>query len=126
MSAVPSPRTIQRLRSEIETIDRSIVLLLGARERAQHRLLAWKEAAGIPGHDPAQEHRVLTRAIGWARECGTDEHVAAEVIRLALVSGKRRFAAAPVGSRTASRTAPARGGAPVSAGPPLLVRVNSG
>ena len=91
MSAEGPTRSVERLRSEIETVDRSIVLLLGARERAQHRLLAVKASAGIAGIDPEQERRVIARARAWARESGSDEQLAAEVIRLALESGKRAY-----------------------------------
>jgi len=117
-------RSVARLRAEIEAIDRAVVLLLGARVRAQHRLLSRKEAAGLPCLDLAQEGRVLARAAGWAREFGVGEALATEAIRLALESGKRSYAAARsevavpviVGSR---RIAP----------PPALhaaARVNSG
>lgn len=125
MPAPPVPRTVQRLRSEIETIDRSIVLLLGARERAQHQLLAWKESSGIPGHDPGQEERVLARAIGWARETGADEQVVAEVIRLALDRGKGRFELARRRGRTRIPAADSRSSAAPGESS-LLGRVNSG
>jgi len=125
MTAETVPREVARLRMEIEVVDRSIVALLGARERAQHRLLAWKEAAGLAGTDLAQEGRVLSRAADWARVTGTPGALATEVIRLALESGKRSY----VERRTRSRpSATARVPAP-AARPPLVPaspRVNSG
>jgi chorismate mutase len=125
MSATPTVRTIQRLRSEIETIDRSIVLLLGARERAQHRLLAWKETSGIPGIDPIQEATVFSRAATWARESGTDERLASGVIRLALESGKRSYFQGRGAARTVAR--PMLAPSPKTRIPSRAVRrVNSG
>jgi len=103
MSAGSALRTVHRFRNEIEVIDRSIVLLLGARRRAQHRLLAWKDDAGLPGLDLVQEGKVLARAAEWARAAGTDEALATEVIRLALASGKEAYLASrrPLGVRSA-------------------------
>lgn len=125
MSADSSLRTVHRLRAEIEVIDRSIVLLLGARRRAQHRLLAWKEAAGLPGIDIAQEGRVLARAAGWARASGADEALATEVIRLALTSGKEAYSwkRGRIGPPSIELNAPRARSAP---GRRLGARVNSG
>jgi chorismate mutase len=124
MSAESVGKSVTRLRSEIETIDRAIVLLLGARTRAQHRLLARKEAAGLPGLDLAQEGKVLARAAGWAREAGTSEQLATEVIRLALDSGKRAYSRARSESAILSVVGSRRGARPTAL--PVAPRVNSG
>jgi len=96
MTEEPPDPEVERLRYEIELIDRSIVGLLGARRRAQHRLLRWKEHEGRPLFDPPQEARVLSRAAAWALEIDVDPALATAVVRLALEAGKRAYPSPPV------------------------------
>lgn len=82
---------VDRLREEIEAIDRSLVLLLGARRRAQHRLLAHKLHHRLPLTDPFQERLVSERARAWAEDQHSDSELAENVVRLAVAAGKRAF-----------------------------------
>lgn len=78
---------VRRLRSELESIDRGLVLLLASRARTQHELFRVKSAAGRPLKDPAQERRVLRRAELWAQELGIEPAVARRLLRSAMRAG---------------------------------------
>ena len=84
----PDPEVF-RLRGEMAAIDRSIVLLLGARAGAQRRLFARKRALGLPLRDPHQEARVLDRVKDWAERYGVDGSLAERTIRHAIRAGLR-------------------------------------
>lgn len=92
MRAAVRPRgAVDELRERIESIDRSIVLALCAREAAQRELLALKRAHRLTLIDPEQERTVRRRAREWAEALDGDPDLAAHVIGAALEAGKRRF-----------------------------------
>jgi len=82
---------VEAWRERLATIDRSLVVLLRAREQAQRELLALKRARALPLIDLEQEREVGRRARSWADELGGDPDLAAQVVLAALGSGKRRF-----------------------------------
>lgn len=64
---------LQRLRSDLERLDRTVIELLGARQRIAVEVGKAKRAAGLPVVDPAQEALVLRRAAEQARAEGLAE-----------------------------------------------------
>jgi chorismate mutase len=67
------PDQVDRLRAEIERIDRALIGLVGDRVRTARSLAEMKGAAGMPTLDPAQEATVIRRAAALARESGLPE-----------------------------------------------------
>ena len=63
-------RELDYVRAEIESIDRALVRLMGARVRAARRAAAAKRVAGLPTVDPAQEAVVVKRAAALAGDVG--------------------------------------------------------
>ena len=61
---------LDRLRADIERIDRALIGLIGERVRAAHRAAVTKRATGLPTLDPAQEAAVIRRAAALARDGG--------------------------------------------------------
>ncbi|HEU0078936.1 MAG TPA: chorismate mutase, partial [Longimicrobiaceae bacterium] len=61
---------LQRLRGEIERIDREIVSLVAERVRLAREVGKAKRAADLPTLDPAREAAVVRRAGALAREAG--------------------------------------------------------
>ncbi|HEX8276183.1 MAG TPA: chorismate mutase [Longimicrobiaceae bacterium] len=69
---------LQRLRGEIERIDREIVGLVAERVRLAREVGKAKRAAGLPTLDPAREAAVVRSAGMLAREAGlVDEEMRA-------------------------------------------------
>ena len=68
-----SETELDRLRTEIERIDRALIGLIEERVRAAHRAAEAKRAAGLPTLDPAQEAAVIRRAAALARDAGLPE-----------------------------------------------------
>jgi chorismate mutase len=68
-----TPPELERLRAEIERVDRALVGLVGERVRAAGRVAAAKRAAGLPTLDPAQEAAVIRRAAALARDANLPE-----------------------------------------------------
>ncbi len=64
---------LDRLRVEIERIDRALIGLIEERVHAAHRAAVAKRAAGLPTLDPAQEAAVIRRAAALARDAGLPE-----------------------------------------------------
>ncbi|HET7274943.1 MAG TPA: chorismate mutase [Longimicrobiaceae bacterium] len=64
---------LERLRSEIEEIDRSLINLILERVRVAREVGAAKHALGMPTLDPAREAAVVRRAGELAREVGLDD-----------------------------------------------------
>lgn len=89
---------VEELRARLEAIDRSLVLTLLAREKTQHELFAYKRSVGLALADPAQERLVRRRARSWALEAGGDPALVADVVTLAVASGKRRHSVPASGS----------------------------
>jgi chorismate mutase len=61
---------LDRLRADIEHIDRVLIRLIDTRVRVARRAGTAKRRAGLPIVDPAQETAVLDRAATLAREAG--------------------------------------------------------
>ena len=70
---------LDRLRAEIDAVDRSIVDAFTERVRIARRIGDLKEAAGQPVLDPSREAAVVRRAAERAREAGLDEEAVREV-----------------------------------------------
>jgi chorismate mutase len=64
---------LERVRGEIERIDRALLELIAERVRLARRTGAAKRASGLPILDPAREVFVVRRAGTLAREVGVDE-----------------------------------------------------
>lgn len=87
----PGVGSLAQLRQEIESVDRSIVLLLAARLAAAQRALGVRVAHHRPVTDEAQELRVLERSLRWARELGVPEALVERLFRTLIEEGKARF-----------------------------------
>jgi chorismate mutase len=61
---------LERLRAEIERIDRALIELIAERVDAARATAAAKRAAGLPTLDPPQEAAVIRRSAVWARQAG--------------------------------------------------------
>ena len=64
---------MDRLREEIESIDRSIIELIARRVDLAREVGRAKRAAGLPTLDPAREAAVVRRAGQVAREVGIED-----------------------------------------------------
>jgi chorismate mutase len=82
------------LRKEIESVDRSIVLLLAARLDAAQRALRLRVAQGRHVTDGEQERRVLLRSRIWADELGVPPRLIDHLFRSLVEEGKARFLSA--------------------------------
>jgi chorismate mutase len=67
------PGELQRLRGDIERIDREIIALLAERVKLAREVGVAKRAAALPVLDPSREAAVVRRAGQLARELGVDE-----------------------------------------------------
>jgi chorismate mutase len=88
-----SAQSLAQLRREIESVDRSLVLLLAARLGAAQRALRVRAAQRRGLTDLAQERRVLQRSRQWARELGVSETLVEKLFRTLIEEGKARFRA---------------------------------
>ena len=75
---------LDRVRGEIERVDRALLGLIGERVRAARRAAAAKRAASMPTLDPAQEAAVIRRAATLAREAGLPEEDVRDVFWLII------------------------------------------
>ena len=64
---------LNRIREEIERIDRALIDLIAERVELARRVGAVKRAAGLPTLDPPREAAVVRRAGTLAREAGLDD-----------------------------------------------------
>ena len=64
---------MEQLREEIESIDRSIIELIGRRVELAREVGRAKHEAGLPTLDPAREAAVVRRAGQLAREAGIED-----------------------------------------------------
>lgn len=64
---------LERLREEIERVDRSLIELVGERVHLARRVGAAKRLAGLPVLDPTREAAVVRRAGTLAREAGLED-----------------------------------------------------
>jgi chorismate mutase len=68
-----SSEEMDRLREEIEAIDRSLIELIARRVDLAREVGRAKRAAGLPTLDPAREAAVVRRAGQVAREVGIED-----------------------------------------------------
>lgn len=64
---------LERIRAEVERVDRELIRLIGERVRLAREIGAAKRRAGVPTLDPAREAAVIRRAGSLAREAGLAE-----------------------------------------------------
>jgi len=74
MISAPNPE-LDRVRGEIERIDRQLVTLIAERVQAAREIGRAKRDAGLRTLDPAREAVVVRRAGELAREAGLDDEV---------------------------------------------------
>ena len=79
MSADIPAAELDRLRSEMDAVDRAIVEAFARRVSIARRIGDLKEEAGRPVLDPSREAAVVRRAAERAREAGLDEEAVREV-----------------------------------------------
>lgn len=91
---LPELDSLERLRREIESVDRSIVLLLAARMDAAHRTLRVRVAHDHRLTDRGQERRVLERSRAWADELGLSRECVEHLFQSLIEEGKARFRSA--------------------------------
>jgi chorismate mutase len=87
----PEDESLGRLRQEIESIDRSLVLLLAARLHAARRALRVRVGQERRLTDRAQERRVLERSRRWAEELGLPPKFVEGLFRALMEEGKVHF-----------------------------------
>ena len=128
---------LERVRTELEGIDRTLVLLMAERIRTARRAIALRRSRGHETTDLSQEGRVLARAQAWSDEAGVPSDLSVRLFRGLIDEGKRRgidrgslptvtvFLDAPtrahgvgptrtVVTRSAVRGGPSRGAPPVA------------
>ena len=74
MISAPNPE-VDKVRGEIERIDRQLVTLIAERVQAAREIGRAKRDAGLRTLDPAREAVVVRRAGELAREAGLDDEV---------------------------------------------------
>jgi len=79
MSAAHRTAELERLRAEIDAVDRSIVDAFAERVRIVRRIGDLKQEAGQPVLDPSREAAVVRRAAERARGAGLDEEGVREI-----------------------------------------------
>ncbi len=87
----PEPDPLTRVRREIESIDRTIVLLLAARLDAAGRALRMRFPRERRLTDQEQQRRVLERGRAWARELGLPPDLVQHLFQALVEEGKVRF-----------------------------------
>jgi chorismate mutase len=91
MSGEPRAAELERLRGEIEAVDRGIVDAFAERVRIARRIGELKEEEGWPVLDPSREVAVVRRAAELARARGLDEEEVREIFwRLVGLSRRRQ------------------------------------
>ena len=75
-----SDAPLEKLRSQIEQLDRELVALIGRRRDLAIEVGKRKQTLGLPVMDPQQEAKVVRRAAEIARELGVDEELTRDVI----------------------------------------------
>jgi chorismate mutase len=63
---------LERLRAEIERVDRQVIALIAERIAIARDVGRAKRASGLPTLDPAREALLIRRAAGMAREAGVE------------------------------------------------------
>ena len=75
-----SEERLNKLRSQIQELDRELVALIGKRRELAIDIGETKRALGLPVMDPSQEAKVVRRAAEIARDLGVDEELTRDVI----------------------------------------------
>lgn len=78
---MPAFERVERLRAEIERIDRTLVKEMGRRLEVARRVGHAKREAGVPLQDPSREAEVVRQVGALAREIGLDEDTVRHVFR---------------------------------------------
>jgi chorismate mutase len=92
MTSAPSKASsLARLRQEIESVDRSIVLLLAARLDAARRAIRLRAGGQCRMTDRDQERRVFLRSLAWAEELRLPPKLVENLFRSLIEEGKARF-----------------------------------
>ncbi len=83
--------SLDRIRQQIERVDRSIVMMLAARLATAQQALRLR--AGHDGNltDQKQERRVLARSRMWAEDLGVPPALVEDLFRSLVEEGKARF-----------------------------------
>ena len=90
MPATQAPaRTLAEIRTEIEGIDRSLLLLMSERVRVAREAIEVRRRLGEKVTHRAQERRVLGRALRWAEELGLSPQLVTPIVRQLIAEGKR-------------------------------------
>ena len=84
-----STRSLAELRSELEGIDRSLLLLMAERIRVARDAIALRRLHGEKVTDSAQERRVLARALRWAEEMNLSSQLVTPLLTQLIAEGKR-------------------------------------
>ena len=75
-----SEERLNKLRSQIQELDRELVTLIGKRRDLAIDIGQAKGALGLPVRAPPQEAKVVRRAAEIARDLGVDEELTRDVI----------------------------------------------
>ena len=84
------PYAVTVLREEIESVDRSLTLLLAARLDAAERAIRQRMTYDAQVTDREQEARVLYRSRRWADELGLPRRLVDHLFRSLIEEGKAR------------------------------------
>ena len=79
MAGEPPGADLARLRTEIETIDRTLVKLIAERVALARAIGFQKRSAGLPTLDPAREAAIIRRSGILARDAGLGEEDVREI-----------------------------------------------
>ncbi|HYT71518.1 MAG TPA: chorismate mutase [Gemmatimonadales bacterium] len=87
---------LERLRADIERIDRALIGLMRDRVRIAREVAEAKRVAGLPTLDPVQEAVVIRRCAALAREAGLPAEDIRDVFwRLVALARRAEMDAAP-------------------------------
>lgn len=89
----PAETSLPSIRRDLEEMDRAIVLLVTARVDAACTAIRLRSQRDGRIADPAQESRVIARAVAWARQVGLSPTLTKTIFRAIVDSGKERYAA---------------------------------
>lgn len=79
MTTTEAVRELQRVRGEIDEVDRSLVGLIAARLDLAREARLLKDRGGLSYEDPAREAAVVRRAAETAREMELDPEIIRDV-----------------------------------------------
>jgi chorismate mutase len=90
----PELDALAQVRQEIESVDRSIVMMLAARLGAADRAIRARVAHDRPVTDREEERRILLRSRTWAEEFGVPRPLVENLFRSLVEEGKARYLSA--------------------------------